>query len=316
MVASAQPEKHDICLGMGSLYERLRRYPAVQYDPHIAHATLIYNPSAAETLRNVFCEYLNVGKRYGLKMQCGTTTWRAGLARCETSGLDVKQVNTDNVRFMRTLIDALDHPIELCAAMGPLGDAYRPEDAMETSAATEHHKPQADALAEAGVDRIGAFTMPAITEALGIARALASTDRTYIISFIVRSNGALLDGTPIADAVDRIDGGVDRVLTAYEINCVHPSVFREAMAQVRQTRPDVVRRFDGFQANTSSRTPEELDGLEELDTAEPDSFADAVVAVQREFSINHIAGCCGTSTAHMDAIAKRLARPKREDPDP
>jgi homocysteine S-methyltransferase len=59
-------------------------------------------------------------------------------------------------------------------------------------------------------------------------------------------------------------------------------------------------------ANTSARTPEELDGLEALDTEEPAPFGAAVAALRPAFGVGFLGGCCGTTTAHMEAIAERI----------
>jgi methionine synthase I (cobalamin-dependent) len=50
----------------------------------------------------------------------------------------------------------------------------------------------------------------------------------------------------------------------------------------------------------------ELDGLEDLDTGDPDIFADAHRRLLDDYDIRIVGGCCGTSTARMQAIAARL----------
>jgi len=308
MTKPAASGNHAPRLGEGSLYERLRRHPAVAFDPHVAHAALIHDDDARGVLAAVHGEYLDIGRKYGLEMQAGTATWRAGRSRSDVAGFDVDRLNRDNVAFMQEIIAARrPQPIRLCGVLGPHGDAYRPEEGLDSDSAERFHRPQAEALAGAGADELAAFTMPALPEAIGIAAAMAATDLPYSVSFVIRSAGTLLDGTPIADAVARIDGTADPAPAAYLVNCVHPSVFRQAMETTRRERPGAAARIEGFQANTSARTPEELDGLEDIDTQAPEPFADAVAAVCEQFAIRLIGGCCGTTTAHMDAIARRLA---------
>lgn len=63
-------------------------------------------------------------------------------------------------------------------------------------------------LAEAGVDLLLAATLPAFSEATGLASALAATGKPHIVSFVVRAEGTLLDGTPLKDAIAAIDAAV------------------------------------------------------------------------------------------------------------
>jgi homocysteine S-methyltransferase len=296
-------------LGEGSLYERLRRDPAVTFDPHLAHGALIYDPGAREVLAAVHREYLDIGQRLGLAMEAATATWRANRRRCEAAGREVGAVNRDNARFLRELIEGYGPgraEIRLSGQMGPNGDGYRPEEALESAAAEAFHRPQAEALAEGGVDQVGAYTLPAFSEALGLARAMAATGVPYRVSFVVRAAGTLLDGMPLGEAIQRIDEAVDPAPASFLVNCVHPSVFRGALERTGEAYPEAAARVEGLMANTSARTPEELDGLDALDCEEPAPFAAAVSALRPAFGVGFLGGCCGTTTAHMEAIAERI----------
>src|SRR5262249_13424139 len=47
---------------------------------------------------------------------------------------------------------------------------------------------------------------------------------------------SLLDGTPLAEVIERIDGSVMSRPTYYAVNCVHPSVLREALRSDERLR--------------------------------------------------------------------------------
>ena len=103
-------EQSDFVLGEGSLYERLRRSPAVRLDPQIAHAGLIYDDGARAVLAGVHREYLDIGQRHGLPMIAASPTWRANkqrIARSEFAGLPV---NRDGARFMAIRIGSASGP--------------------------------------------------------------------------------------------------------------------------------------------------------------------------------------------------------------
>jgi len=291
-------------LGDGSMYELLRRSPEVSFDPHIAHAGLIYDAQSQAVLERVMRAYIEVGVSRQLPMVLATTTWRANRERVAASAFAGRAVNEDNARFLLALRDEYARPglpILVGGIIGPKGDGYKPGEAPNTNDARAFHAWQIDALAAAGVDFLQAATLPAMPEARGIAQAMANTGLPYIISFVIEKNGNLLDGHSIASTIDEIDAilpGSSR----YAINCVHPSVLQQALDK----NPRVGNRIVAFAGNTSARSVDELDGLEELDTEDPAVFAEAHRRLLDDYDIRIIGGCCGTSPAHMAAIAERL----------
>src|SRR5215831_3075008 len=183
-------------LSEGSIYERLRRHPAIVFDPHLAHAALIYEPKAASLLEQVHREYLDVGQSHGLAMLALTDTWRANQERLDHSQFKGVPVNQDNARFLAQLRDsygAQAQPIFVGGNIGPRGDAYKPAEALAPGEAERFHTPQVEALVEGGVDFLFASTLPAFCEARGIAAAMAKTGRPYLLSFVIRPDGTLLD---------------------------------------------------------------------------------------------------------------------------
>ena len=87
-----------------------------------------------------------------------------------------------------------------------------------SSEAFHFHAWQAKKLAAAGLDLLLAATLPALSEATGLALALAATGKPYLISFVVRPQGTLLDGTPLKEAIAVIDAAATPAPLAYLIN--------------------------------------------------------------------------------------------------
>jgi homocysteine S-methyltransferase len=148
--------------------------------------------------------------------------------------------------------------------------------------------------------------MPEIHEALGMAEALASTGCPYLVSFIVRPSGGLLDGTPLDDAVSRIDDQVVPRPLGYLVNCVHSSALESALNAPPGRRALDSGRLLGLQANTSSKSPEELEGSEELVGEDPEVFASGMCALRKQFGLHVLGGCCGTDGGHIAALARGL----------
>jgi homocysteine S-methyltransferase len=299
----------------GSVYELLRRDPEIVFDPEIAHAGLVYDERFRARLADVHLRYLAIARDKGLPLVVLADTWRASEERIARSRFAGRPVNEDNVRFMRELRDAAGEgapPVAIAGLTGPRGDAYQPAEAPTRDEARRVHALQVEALARGGADVLYAATLPAVDEAHGIAELMATTGVPYLVSFVVRPGGTVLDGTPLADAIRRLDDGLARPPAGFSINCVHPTVFASAMAALESVDPGLVERVIWFQANTSPLSPEELDGSETLEEGDPGAYASELVAACGRFRTRVVGGCCGSDVRHLDGVASKLG-PKRRD---
>ncbi len=64
-------------------------------------------------------------------------------------------------------------------------------------------------------------------------------------------------------------------------------------------------RVLGLQANTSAKSPEELDGSPILECEDPELFATRMMHLRIEFGTRVMGGCCGTDARHIFALARR-----------
>jgi homocysteine S-methyltransferase len=174
------------------------------------------------------------------------------------------------------------------------------------------HTWQAEALANAGVDFLLASTLPALSEALGLARAQSATGLPYLISFVARPEGTLLDGTALHTAIDAIDRAVAARPLGYLINCTHASVFHRAVLHATNSSSLVRERVVGLLANTAALTPEELDASLELVEEEPELFGRSMAALHGELGMKVLGGCCGTDNRHIECLAKNIQRDLRD----
>jgi homocysteine S-methyltransferase len=186
------------------------------------------------------------------------------------------------------------------------GDAYNPSEALSEKEAKRFHSWQADKLAEAGVDCLLAATLPALDEAMGLAAAQAATGKPYIISFVLRPEGTLLDNTPLKDAIATIDAKVHPRPTAYLANCTHASFFRSAISHQKQAYPQITKRIIGLLANTAALDPEALDDSENLIGENPKAFGNDLARLKDEYDLKILGGCCGTDERHIGALANNL----------
>jgi len=302
-------EKSGCILGEGAVIERLRRNSDFDLDPHIVNSAFIYDKDKRAALSGIYRQYLGIGLKYNLPLLLSTPTWRASRERIEKAGYEKTDVNGDNFRFldgMRKRYGEYANKIVICGLLSCRGDAYNQSEALTSTDAHKFHSWQANRLAEAGVDFLLAATLPALSEATGLATALAATGKPFIMSFVFRPEGTLLDGTPLKDAISIIDADVNPKPIAYMANCTHASIFKTAVMHATNSSSTVRKRVAGLLANTAALTPEELDNSEELVEEDPQTFGKSLAGLHTELGMKILGGCCGTDDRHIDNLAKRL----------
>ena len=312
--ASQMTERQDLrtCLGTaqsvlmeGALGERLRREYGLRLDDHVGLASLVYDVRGRAAIVELWNEYADVAHRHGLPLLTTTPTRRANRERVAASLYD-ESIIRDNVSLLRAVQEHSPADMHVGGLMGCRGDAYRATDVLPSAEARAFHSWQAELFAEAGAEFLYAGIMPALPEAIGMALAMGDSGLPYIISFMIRADGRLLDGATIDEAIRSIDGAVDVQPVCYLTNCVHPAVLYEALSQPFNAS-DVVRdRLRGIQANASRLTPQELDASATLESSDPAELADDMMRLRDDKKLNVFGGCCGTDGTHLEEIARRL----------
>ena len=303
-------ENSPCILGEGAVIERLRRDGSLQLNPYLVNSAFIYEDANRSALEAICRQYMDIGHQFGLPLLISTPTWRANRERIEAAGYSGVDVNGDNVRFLDVLrrsYGGYAEKIVICGLMSCRGDAYNPAEALAVDEAREFHTWQSAQLADAGVDFLLAATLPACSEATGLALALAATGKPYMISFVVRPEGTLLDGTPLKDAITVIDATVTPHPVAYMINCTHVSFAKAALLHEVNSSLMVRQRIVGLLANTAALSPEDLNDSTTLVEEDPETFGQSVAGLHNELGLKILGGCCGTDQRHIRSLAARLA---------
>ena len=303
-------ENSKYILSEGAVIERLRRDSSLELDPHLVNSAFIYDEKKREALESIYRQYMDIGRNFDLPLLLSTPTWRASRLRIREAGYEDRDVNGDNFKFLDSLRKSYgkySDKILICGLMSCKGDAYVPEESLSVDDAYDFHTWQAARLAGAGVDFNLAATLPALSEAKGIAFALAATVKPYIVSFIVRPQGTLLDGTPLKIAVSEIDNSVHPKPLAYMINCTHASFAGAALMHKTNSSSIVRQRMIGLFANTAAMSPEDLNNNTNLVEEDPEEFGRSVAELGRNPGLKILGGCCGTDDRHIRALASRLA---------
>lgn len=290
----------------GALGERLKREFKLVFDNEVAMASLIYTDEGKKALAHLWGEYINIAKTYNLPFIATTPTRRANKERISNSKYN-KDIISDNVSFLKAIKDSSQTTMFIGGLMGCKGDAYQAKYFLSIEEAQNFHSWQANAFKESEVDFLFAAIMPTLPEAIGMAKALEKTNLPYIISFMVRENGCLLDGTSIHNAIETIDKSTLQNPVCYMANCIHPRILYSALSKAFNRTPLVKDRFGGIQANTSPLSPEELDNSIDLKSSDHIELANEIIKLNDFINLNIVGGCCGTDNTHISEIAKRIS---------
>lgn len=293
----------------GSIIERLKREFTYPLDDALSNALMIYDEAGKPLLEKIYREYLDIAKSSDLPIMLLTPTWRTNSDRTKIANIDMKTINTDAFLFVDTIRKSygnFSEKIFIGGLTGCKGDAYKPEEALSEIDAYHFHLDQMQILADAGVDFLFASTLPALTEATGIAKAMSETKKDYVISFVIKDNGKLLDGTLLTDAIKIIDDSISTPPLFYLTNCIHPDVLHKSFINLKDEDDILKKRLFGIQANASSKSPEELDTLENLDADSPANWASGMVDLNKKYNLKILGGCCGTDARFISSVVNLL----------
>lgn len=268
----------------------------------------LFTPEGRAALDAIYRGYMRVAGDSRLPMQVGTPTWRAhpeGLARQGFAAPDdLRRVNEEAFRFLAGMREELGlrDLVMIAGVIGPRRDGYDPAVAPDAAEAEAYHRPQAQLLADLGVDLLYAPTFASAQELLGVARAMAATGLPYALAPVIDDDARLIDGTPLDAAVAAIDEAASPPPGNYLIACTHAVHVTRAQSSVHWPANG---RVTGLKANASPLPPSALDRLDHLEQDDPETFADGLAKLHAG-GMRFLGGCCGTGEAHIAALARRF----------
>lgn len=296
-----------VILTEGALVERLKAEFNLEMDKHVNHAGLIY--THPDKLALLYRQYADIAVKHSLPIMLMTPSRKVNVDSVKGSKYELKSLLTDTCSFLKDIQKSYassPDKIFVGGLVGSKGDAFSSAEALNTEEAYRFHTNQVRIYEENRVDFVFAGIMPEINEALGMAKAIAQTDIPYIISFTIRKDGCLIDGTPIFKAVDIIDNQVSRRPLCYTTNCVHSTNVRLALENEKNKNMPQLLRFKGVQANASSLSPEELNNCGVLKVENFRTNISEMVNLYKHFGFKVFGGCCGTNEIFMKDLAANL----------
>ena len=288
-------------LSEAAICERLRGDDSITLHPTLFNTPLIYDESAAKLLAGITHQYIDIARDFGVPIIIAAPTWRLDAERVAAADVP-PTINRDAVEFVKKIkADSGYDLVYLAGLMATKNDCYDPAAALSVAEAEQFHAVQAQQLASTGLDFLLAQTMPAVTEAEGMARAMIASGLPAVISFCINRDGRVLDGTPLDEAIDLLDDRLEGAPLAYAVNCSHPDFIK-----ADQMNPRALSRLIGIWANASAREHSELEQTEETVVDDIGQWADAMVRLNQLHGVKILGGCCGTTDQHLRAICERL----------
>lgn len=273
--------------------------------PQFASFPLLESNAGQAALLRYMTAFLDEAAAQNAGFVLDTVTWRASVGWGKVMGLSPESIDQINrtavaqIKRLRSDREGNGQRILLNGVIGPHGDAYAPDQILTAAAAQDYHRRQVGVLAAAGVDLITAMTISSHGEAIGIAKAAQDVDQPVALSFTLETDGRLLSGMPLHEAIQRTDDATDGAPIWYGINCAHPDHFRHILTG------DWVGRIGSVRANASRCSHAELDEAAELDDGDVAELArDYHQLLHLLPGLRVVGGCCGTDLRHVAAIGQ------------
>ena len=253
-----------------------------------------WNLSHGEVVREIHRSYFDAGSNVVLTNTFGAN----GLFHDEA---ELRQIVTAAVGHARAAAESSGAPQEKFVALdiGPCGQLVAPLGEMSPEKARELFAQVVRFGAEAGADLVFIETMYDLTETVSaLEAAKANCPLPVFVSNNYSGQGTLMTGADPKEVVARLS---DLSADAVGMNC---SMGAEGLAPLAEEYLRLTDLPVIFKPNAG--LPEIVDGVAVYKTT-PETFAQQTAAVARK-GVRCVGGCCGTTPAHIAALAKALAQ--------
>ena len=248
---------------------------------------------APEVVRDIHARYVDAGAR--LLTANSFRTQRRTLA---SAGIGERcfELTALAVRLALEAADAGEATVWVAGSAPPLEDCYHPERTPPEPELGREHAEHARALERAGADCILVETMNCIREARAAAEAAAQTQLPVLVSFVSWEGGRLLSGEPLDEAFDAV---AQYEPVALLVNCLPVSALPDALRELR-VRPEAFGVYPNLGGPVAG-----AEGLRS-EHQTPSEFARQAAEWAR-LGARIVGGCCGTTPAHTEEMARALA---------
>jgi 5-methyltetrahydrofolate--homocysteine methyltransferase len=257
----------------------------------------LWNLENPDAVREAHAAYAGAGARV-----LTTNTFGATRPRLDLHGLGdrIGEVNRAAARLARSVAD--EHGLLVAGGVGPTGELLAPLGTLTPEEAQELFAEQLVALVDGGVDLVLVETLSDLGEADAAVAAARRTapDLPIAVTMSFDTNVRTMMGVRPADAVAHLAAaGADAV----GANCGRgPEELELIAAEMVQARTGDLLLV----AQSNAGLPQVVGDHFEYDATPGDLAAHATRLA--ELGIDLIGGCCGSTPAHIAAMAATLSR--------
>lgn len=256
----------------------------------------MWNILHPDRIRAVHRGYIEAGSQIILTNSFGGTCFRLKLHNLQDRAYELNKAAAE---LARAEADAADHPVVVGGSLGPSGEIMEPVGALSFADAVAGFAEQAAGLAAGGVDVLWIETMSDVSEVrAAVEGCRQATDLPIVATMTFDTNGRTMMGVTPAQAYAELSA---MNLTALGGNCGNGPAEIEGVIQAMYATDQAYP----FVAKSNAGIPEYVHGQLRYNGT-PDVMADYAVKV-RNYGARIIGACCGSSPAHIAAMAEALA---------
>jgi len=257
----------------------------------------MWNISHADRVHRLHRGFVDAGSDIILTNTFGANRYRLQLHGDQDR---VRDINLAGARIAREEADAADRPVVVAGSIGPTGEIYQPVGPLTIAEGEDAFAEQARALADGGVDVLWIETISGIEEITAAVAGAAATGLPVVATMTFDTAGHTMMGTAPEQALDHAHG-LDTRLVAFGANCgIGPGTLVDTVLGLKRA----ARPGDILIAKGNCGIPEYRDG--EIVYSGSHTIMAIYARLARDAGARIIGGCCGTTPAHVKAMADAL----------
>lgn len=264
----------------------------------------VWNLAHPDVVRSVHRGYLEAGARIVLTNTFGGNALRLGLHGLEDR---VDELNRTAAILLRAEVEAAGGGALVAGDIGPTGQIMAPLGTLDYPTAVEAFAEQARALVAGGVDVLWIETMSDLEEVRAAIEGVrrVTTELPIIATMTFDTRGHTMMGVSPEQAVEAIAGWGAAAVGG---NCGNgPEEIVPVIERMHRAAPDVV-----LVAKSNVGMPA-LVGTQAVYRTEPATMAEWALRM-RDAGATVIGACCGSTPAHLAAMADALGVPRPPGP--
>jgi len=257
----------------------------------------LWNVDQPERVAEVHRGYLEVGAQILLTNTFGGNRYRLMLHGLECR---VRELNLAAARLLRQVVESGPHQALVAGDIGPSGQVLEPYGELSFEEAREAFAEQAAALIAGGVDLLWVETMSDLNEVRAAVEGIrqVSRDIPLVTTMTFDTRGRTMMGVTPEQAIEKL-GSFGAVAAGG--NCGNgPEEIIAVVEKMHALAPEAI-----LVAKANAGIPELVSGRP-VYRATPEMMADYAVAAYQA-GARVIGACCGSTPAHIQAIAEALA---------